>query len=265
MTNTVSGDRVRRVLAKRVDALAALAGDRLDKPALVDELGVSRSTVDRAVAELETTGFARRAGAEFEATQAGELALETHREYTVATDALGGALPLLAALPDDAPVGAELLNGGSVDLAEAHAPEGALSEVVARLPEADTLRGFAPVVKTNYVSMLHDQVVAGDLDVEIIVQSGALDSLRSIATARGDIAAFVEHEAVSILETDEQLPYALWLLEAPEFQRAGLTVHQNGAIVGVLTNDRPAAFDTCSEQYATVRERAERFDPAAFD
>jgi len=265
MTDTVSGDRVRNVLGKRGDALAALASDRLDKPALVDALGVSRSTVDRAVAELEAAGLARRVGTEFEATQAGELALETHRRYTVATDTLGDALPLLAVLPDDAPVGTELLMGGSVTLAEPHAPEAALSEVVRRLPEARTLRGFAPVVKTNYVSMLHDMVVDGEPSVEIIVQSGALDSLRAVATARGDIAAFVQHDDVSIFETDEQLPYALWLLEGPSFQRAGLTVHQNGGIVGVLTNDRPAAFESCTEQYAAVRDEAQPFDPSGFD
>lgn len=265
MTEQLPGERIRETLAKRSDALAVLATERLDKPAMVDTLDVSRSTVDRAVADLEAAGLVRRVGGAFEATHAGELALESYREYTSATDSLGGALPLLDALPDDAPVGTELLEEASVTLAEPHAPEAALSEVVERLPEAETLRGFAPVVKTNYVSMLHDLVENGDLTVEIIVESGTLDSLQAVATARDVVAAFLNHDAVSVFETDRSLPYALWLLEARTFQRAGLTVHESGAIVGVLTNDRPAAFRRCRDRYDRVLEDARLLETPVFD
>ena len=265
MFDTVAGDRVRDVLDKRGDVLATIVGNRMDKPALVEAVGVSRSTVDRAIADLEETGFVQRAGTEFEATQAGELAFETYQEYTTATDALGSALPLLDALPEDAPIDTVLLEGASVTLADPHAPEAALSDVVGRLDDAETLRGFAPVAKTNYVAMLHDAVAHGDLSVEIIVQSGALDALRAVATARDKVGAFLRADAVDVFETEASLPYALWLLEAPTFQRAGLTVHENGAIVGVLTNDRPVAFERCREQYAEVLETADRFDTAAFD
>jgi predicted transcriptional regulator len=260
MTDQVRGEQVREVLAKRGDALAALVEDRLDKRALVAALDVSRSTVDRSVADLVETGLVSRADGGFEATQAGELALESHREYTNATDSLGGAIPLLDALPDDAPIGNELLKGASINLAEPRAPEAALTDVVSRLPDADTLRGFAPVVKTNYVSMLHNVVTSGEIDIEIIVQSGALESLQSVATARQDVGEFLAAESVDVLETSTSLPYALWLLESETFGRAGLTVHDGGAIVGVLTNDRPEAMDTCREQYEAVRADATRLD-----
>jgi predicted transcriptional regulator len=265
MTEQVDGQRVREVLAKRGDALAALASARRDKPELVDSLDVSRSTVDRAVADLEETGLVRRVDGEFGATQAGELALESYREYTGATDSLGDALPLLDSLPDDAPMGTELLERASITLAEPHAPEAALSEVASRLPDAETLRGFAPVVKTNYVSMLHELVDSGDLSVEIIVESGTLDSLRSVATAHDEVAAFLESDTVAVFETEESLPYALWLLEAPSFQRAGVTVHENGAIVGVLTNDRPPAFERCRDEYDRILAEATRLDTAGED
>lgn len=259
-TEQVDGGRIREVLTRRNDALAALVADRLAKPSLVDALDVSRSTVDRAVADLVEVGLVRRVTGGFEATHAGELALAHYRAYTAATDSLGDAIPLLDAIPADASVGTELLDGASVRLAEPYAPETVLAPVVSKLPETDTLRGFAPVVKTNYVSMLHDAVAAGDLSVEIIVEAGTIESLRSVTTAREEVAAFLASDAVDVFETDESLPYALWLLGSPEFQRAGLTVHEAGGVVGVLTNDRPAAVQACRDRYDRVRTDARPLD-----
>ncbi|WP_049979490.1 helix-turn-helix transcriptional regulator [Halolamina rubra] len=262
VTDGVDGERVRDVLRKRSDVLAALSTQRRDKPALADAVGVSRSTVDRAIAELVETGLVREVGGRYEATHAGELGLETAREYRDATDTLGAAEPLLDALPEDAPVGTDLLEGGTVTYADPALPEAALTEVLDRLPEAETLRGFAPVVKTNYVSMLQDAVVEAGLSVEIVVQTATLDSLRTITAARPAVAEFFGADAVDVLTTDEQLPYALWLLDGPDVEHAGITVHDGGAVVGVLSNDDPDAVANYRDQYASVRGRASRLNPA---
>ena len=256
----VDGERVRDVLRKRSDVLAALSSQRLDKPALADAVGVSRSTVDRSVAALVETGLVRETGGSYEATHAGELALETYREYRDLTDTLGAAEPLLDALPEEAPVGTELLDGGTVTDADPALPEAALTEVLERLPDAETLRGFAPVVKTNYVSMLEDAVVEEGLAVEIVVQAETLDSLEAITATRPGVAEFFAADAVDVFTTDEELPYALWLLDGPELEHAGITVHDGGAVVGVLSNDNPDAVATYHDQYESVRERASRVD-----
>ena len=264
-TDGVDGQRVREVLRKRGDVLAALAADRLDKRELGEAVDVSRSTVDRAVAALIETGLVRQVAGRFEATHAGRLALCTHERYRALTDSLAAAEPLLAALPDDAPVGTDLLDGGTVTYANPALPETALTEVLSRLPEAETLRGFAPVVKTNYVSMLEDAVVEEGLSVEIVVQADTLDSLRTIAATRDEITSFFAADSVDVFTTDEQLPYALWLLDGPDVEHAGITVHEGGAVVGVLSNDDPDVVATYREQYESVRERASRFDPDSFD
>ncbi|MFW5934906.1 MAG: hypothetical protein ACOCQL_03540 [Halolamina sp.] len=141
-------------------------------------------------------------------------------------------------------------------------PETALTEVLDRLPEAETLPGFAPVVKTNYVSMLQDAVVEAGLSVEIVVQRDTLDSLRTITATRPAVADFFDADAVDVSTTDEQLPYARWLLDGPDLEHAGITVHDGGAVVGVLSNDDPEAVANYRDQYASVRGRPSRFDPA---
>jgi len=263
VTDGVDGERVRDVLRKRSDVLAALSTERHDKPALCDAVGVSRSTVDRAIAELVETGLVREADGQYEATHAGQLGLDTYCGYRDVTDTLGAAEPLLDALPDDAPVGLDLLDGGTVTVTDPSLPEAALTEVLDRLPAAETLRGFAPVVKTNYVSMLQDAVVEEGLSVEIVVKADTLDSIQTIAAARPGVAEFFEADAVDVFTTDEALPYALWLLDGPGLEHAGITVHDGGAVVGVLSNDDPDVVATYRDQYESVRERARPLDADA--
>lgn len=258
VTDGVDGERIRDVVRKRADVLGALSADRLDKPTLGEAVSISRSTVDRAIAELEETGLIRRTNGQFEATHAGELALETYREYTESTDTLGDAIPLLEALPDDAAIDPETLEGGTVTYADPSLPEAALTEVLSRLSEAETLRGFAPVVKTNYVSMLRGAVAEEGLSVEIIVKADTLDSLQSVAAAREEVAAFFTDDAVDVFTTEEPLPYALWLLDGPGLEHAGITVHEGGAVVGVLNTERPEAVANYREQYESVRARSSR-------
>jgi predicted transcriptional regulator len=261
----VDGQRVRDVLRKRGDVLAALSADRLDKRELGDAVGVSRSTVDRAIADLTEVGLVRDVGGGFEATRAGQLALETHRAYREATDTLGAAEPLLASMPDDAPMGIDVLDGGTVTYADPALPETALTEVLTRLPEAETLRGFAPVVKTNYVSMLEDAVVEEGLSVEIVLTADTLESLKRTTAARAEVAEFFAADAVDVFVTEEELPYALWLLDGPALEHAGITVHEGGAVVGVLSNERPEAVANYRDQYEAIRERARPIDADALE
>jgi hypothetical protein len=128
--------------------------------------------------------------------------------------------------------------------------------VLTRLPEAETLRGFAPVVKTNYVSMLEDAVVEEGLSVEIVLTAETLDSLKRTTAARAEVAEFVAADAVEVFVTEEELPYALWLLDGPDLEHAGITVHEGGAVVGVLSNERPEAVANYREQYESIREGA---------
>ncbi|MFC6726607.1 hypothetical protein ACFQE1_20005, partial [Halobium palmae] len=68
-------ERVRDVLAKRAPVLRTLADESARKPSLVDRLDCSRSTVDRAVADLIEIGFVSEEGGRYAATTAGRLAL----------------------------------------------------------------------------------------------------------------------------------------------------------------------------------------------
>jgi len=257
-----SGDRIRAVVAKRHDVLAALAADGWRKPALVDEVDVSRSTLDRAVDELVEAGLAERADGTYRATGPGRTALAAYRDYVDLTDTIATAGPILAAKPPEASLDAAMFSGADVQLAEPHAPESALTETAEALREADVVRGFAPVIKSSYASLLRSEVAEHGLAVEMIVERAARRSLADIADTREELAALLTADEVSVLETDADLPYALWLMSGADTERAGVTMHDAGGIVGVVTNDSPDAVEWCRGQYESVRDDA---DPLPVD
>jgi len=268
MDGDSAGETVRGATRKRANVLAAVAAGTARKPALVDALDVSRSTVDRAVDDLTDAGLVADEGGEVVATAAGTLALSARREYEALTDALGEAAPLLAATAEDAPLDRTLFAGADVAIADPQAPEAALTPAVEAVAEADRLEGFAPVVKSNYASLVYEGVRERDLTVELVVGRETLASAASVATPGGhdDLAAVLAAGPVTLLGTDEALPYALWIARVEDGDdTVGVTVHDGGAIVGVVANDDPAAVEWAEGVYAGYRDDAEPFDPSLLD
>ncbi|WP_235271556.1 hypothetical protein [Halorubrum saccharovorum] len=93
------GTDLRSVLTKREAILGYLAESPARKPELVDELSISRSTVDRAIGELIDTDCVVADGAAYTVTKTGHLALAERTDYVASTDAIGRASELLKQLP----------------------------------------------------------------------------------------------------------------------------------------------------------------------
>src|SRR6056297_4211338 len=101
MTGGDHADAIETV-GRRADFLERLAEEPLRKRAMVDALGHSRSTVDRAIAALEEAGLVERTDEGYVSTLAGRLAVERYREYVADSAAVLDAGGVLAPLPTDA-------------------------------------------------------------------------------------------------------------------------------------------------------------------
>ncbi|WP_425492964.1 transcriptional regulator FilR1 domain-containing protein [Halohasta litorea] len=54
------------------------------------------------------------------------------------------------------------------------------------------------------------------------------------------------------------LSYALWLMETPTGDHAGITVYDSGGIAGTIVNDSADAVALGRETYQRYREQAQR-------
>jgi len=252
----VDEESLREVLRKRSQVLASVADDPATKPDLLDRLSVSRSTVDRALASLVDAGLVRRIDGDYRITPGGRLALSAYREYVDTTSALAEAAPLLDGLPVDATLDRALLEAGTVNIAEPQAPENAITEAVQELQSAERLLVFSPVVKSNYIRLVHKQVESRDLDVTLVLERGASESLASLADVTETVEALVDSDSFSLLSTDHDLPFMLYLMLGSGTDSVGVTVPEDGGIVGSVVASDPGAVDWGREWFDDVQTDA---------
>ncbi len=118
-----------------------LLGEPLYKRDLVAAVDRSRSTVDRAVRELEDAGLVERVDGGYVATVAGRLAAEEYRAATASLAAVEGAIAALAPLPHDVSVSSALLTGAAITTADGDVDAATLADrFVERCSRADQAR-----------------------------------------------------------------------------------------------------------------------------
>lgn len=218
----------------RVAILRALDERPHDRRELEVETGVSRSTLSRALRELEEErDWIRSDGDTYETTTAGSLLADQLAPLVETCEALrtlGEGLDYLPVEEMDLHVrhfhDAELLTPTEWD------PTAAFEYGVDRLRESGSLRSVGRTVPPPYVRALHEEVLAGELDAEIALDSEYLDvvaeselgGLWSDIAARADIRRYEPHTPYRLLVLDEVVH--LWLC-SDEGDQAGLLESAN--------------------------------------
>lgn len=249
------GEQLREVLAKRYWLIEAFSEEPKTKPELVDELGYSRSTINRAIDELldvECVEPAQPAGRQFQLTMAGQAALQLHRDYRTETERVQTNTALLNTVPSDS------LDKAFLDDADVYSstrtPDIAHQPGTELLEEATRMIGTAPVVQHDYFDNFMGRLQEGGFELELIIESSLIEAIeRSYADK---FAALMEFDTVNAYVTEESLPYALWLTEQDTSEYAGITLYEDGGLKGTIVNDTDTATAWTRNQYMTYRETA---------
>jgi tetratricopeptide (TPR) repeat protein/predicted transcriptional regulator len=155
------------LVERRVDFLERLAAEPLRKRAMVDALDHSRSTVNRAVDDLENAGLVEPVDGGYATTVVGRLAARRYREYVADQRRLVEDHAVLAPLPADSPVDLALLADATVELADGPTPYEPLQAVERALRDADRVRGVLPaLVDTRHLALCRS-VAREDGDVAL--------------------------------------------------------------------------------------------------
>lgn len=251
-----SADGVVAALEKRDGLLRLLADGPMDKPALRDALGVSRSTVYKALRELEELGLVHRVGDGYALTQFGRLARRKHDEYRATLGRLCEARDVLAAVPDGCLLPVAFVERGRVVGATRHAPERPLGVYEPVAAESDRLRVVSSVAMPRYLPPAYERVVErGDLAVDLVVADAAFDYLASYDRFDDLLAA----DSFRAARTDREVPFGLTVFDD---HAAGLTAHNDaGSLRGLLLSDAPAAVAWGEQVFQRFREAAEEVKP----
>lgn len=241
------------LVSRRAELLAAL-DDPSHKPGLTAAVPASRSTVDRALRELETRSLVERCEGGYRTTLAGELARAEHGNLTATLGDALAARELLSYLPPDAPMSPAFLRGAEVTYPEPPAPRRPLVELWERVEVADHLRGFTTaVLAPRFVEAMHDLVSGGDIRVEFVYGEPLATHLRA---EYGELLVETLGDGHRMYVA-EPVPFGLGVLTGTRGEYAYVAVSDaRGEFRGIAVNDTPAAVDWAATLFERHRNQA---------
>jgi tetratricopeptide (TPR) repeat protein/biotin operon repressor len=246
------------VLARRLDFVDALTEGPLHKRDLVEQLDHSRSTVDRAIEELETAGFVERVSRGYVTTQTGALAAERYQRFLTEFDDQLAASPVVDAVSHDHDLPLSLFEASDVD--EIDGPYELFARVSDIVGSGAACRIVLPTVfDSRHVRVWHSQVVRGDRTIELFADEALLEQLAAefprLTNELADTEGFSAHEiptppfglVVPASEpTDQETPPVL------------LVTYEDDEIAGVVEMTGAKARAWAHEQCEQHREQGER-------
>lgn len=262
----MSAPEVERLLdlsTRRGDVLRALEGTPKQKRGLVEELDVSRSTVDRSVRELEDAAMIEQTSGGYRRTACGRLLLEEYEQFTDRIGAVSNCSSLLGSIPRTAALDAAMLTGADVVLSDRPTPQRPTEELHSLVEGADRVRSFSPAVVPQQVALYRRQIVSEGTTAEVVLTVDTVE--RMLAEHRDELQEALATGRLTVLETEESLPYGLTVAEFGDETRSGLVVYGESGIHGLVRNDAAAAVEWGERQFEARREGARPLSPGGDD
>lgn len=254
---TDAGRRVEDVALSRESLLRAAALEPRTKRELTAAVDSSRSTVDRGVRELLDAGLVARRDGRYEATIAGECALEAVESFHRRMEEVGGAVDVLNHLPADTPLDSTFLDGADVHATTPEMPDGVLQRLFDSVEEASSLRGVAPTALSGHLAGFYDAATAGGARIEMVVDDDVLDRLVAVPQTRDVLRDQLRNDRVTISRADVPFTFGLWITET----EAGVVVYTDTGVRGIIVNDGDEAYSWAEDRFDEVAAAGTEFTP----
>lgn len=243
-----------RLVTHRADFLQCLSTSPHDKRDLVEELGYSRSTVDRAVRDLEMQGLVKRVGGAYTTTLSGRVSLEQYQQFVETTTEALETQDLVDELPPDAPIDGQLLCSASAHYANDTTPYTPVEQLIDRLDGADRLCVLAASVPNpRFVDHVLDWSRTDGLTTEFVFSEPVLETLRHDDCDMLDSLA----AAGTTLSVGDVPPFDVHLVGDGDETVVQVVVRSDtGSVLGVVSNDTPEAVRWATSQVSAVRDTA---------
>lgn len=244
----------RRAFLELLDAEPAYKRD------IVDAVDESRSTVGRAVAELEAVDLITRDGdGRFAITGKGRLFLDTYLESLEILETGNEAAPLLDHLPDDIRIPPGFFVDASVTIAQGPDPTEGLREVFELLSTATEARILAradhapEIVRLGYRRAVIDEA----MDINAVINRAMVDRIETEYATLIDGVEESPQVQVSVLDP---LPFGLYVLEDGTDKSVILITHDENLVYrGFILSKSPWALDWAADAFESRWTRAEPF------
>lgn len=247
-------DRVIETIARRADLIAAVDEGPRRKQDLVEALPVSRSTVDRAVRELENAGLLRRDQGRVRLTLEGELAYAEYERFREGLDGIREAWPILDPIGPNTELVLDVFRRAEFVRAQRHAPHRPIEALKAFLTGSDRIRGVASAVLPDYVDVYSRQILQQGTEVDLVVSRPVLETL--LAEYRSDLEAALDTGRLRLRESVASPPFSTIVANSRE-PEVGVVVYGDSGATGFVRNDSREAVAWATEWISSWEDGAD--------
>lgn len=251
-----------RRIVRRSDYLETLRDGPLTKAALETELGDSRSTVNRAMAELVDAGLVEDVRGECRLTLAGRLAARAVGRFQRQSTGVRSATAVLDGLDPEVDIDLEMVTGATVRPAHGSRPYRAFHAFERLVEDALAIRGSARTFANPRARELFDEAILDrGVPVEFFVDESLFAEIREeFADA---FRRWSTTDAFRGFVTPDCPQFTTLVSALPGGPHAGVALYSGGGeFHGVLVNDRRPAvewaedlLDDVAADATPIRER----------
>jgi predicted transcriptional regulator len=245
------------VLLKRRGTVRRLDEGPAAKRTLVEALDCSRSTVDRAVRELESHGLVAYEDGRYELTPVGEQAVAGTTELLDRIGVARELRPFLEHLPPGRfDLDLELLADADVLLPEPGNPWAMINRHVGVLERAEDVRAVLPLLGLHAQQVVHERVVEAGARAELVGSPEVVRTLVADPDFVERTREMAETGRCRVFQADERPPYFVGVMD--EIVQIG--TDEDGEPRAIVESTAPAVRDWAETTYDRFRGRATRVD-----
>lgn len=196
------------IVLKRWEVVNRLQQEATDKRTLVEELDCSRSTVNRAIRELESVGVVKYVGGIYKVTPLGKTIAGRFEELMNTVELRTRLQPFLRWISEDEfDLELQYLRDAEVFLPQPGDPYSMINQHVNVLSQTTNHKSVLPLVGLHGLTAGHEQIVENGACAELIVVPEVAETLQF----KDDYAELTEEMAATgrfrLYEYDGDIPY----------------------------------------------------------
>ena len=243
------------LLVRRGELLARVVADPTAKSRLAETLDLSRSTVDRAVRELETAGLVEDRDGAVRATVRGRLLVVRYDRFAERAAAVREADQILDQLSNDllSPDLLAVLEDATV-YPPGSDPAGSFERLETALEHADDLRAVVgPATRRYCLDSIRERVIEGGMTAELVCDPAFLEG--AVTAGREALVSLLDEGGCTLLRSVDTSAYELLLVDEEVWLVAG------DEPPGLIAADSDAAIEWGETIYRRRRTDAVPLSP----
>lgn len=258
-----SVEDVFELVHERSEFMSVLYSDSYEKRTLVEELEVSRSTVDRTLRDLETAQMVADKNGQYHTTFYGKIIYSIYQVFLDILDDIQQAQPLLALLSPDVPIDVSMFINSDVYLAEEptlHVPSSRIFDLV---QAASEIKAVAYANTSSKASEVLREEIRKGTTMEVVLRE---ELFRAVQESDGEAFAELSQSDRYTAYIGEDIPFGMFLFRIEEEWIASLLIYgPKRNLQGVIFNDSPSAVDWAFQFFQHHRDNASPVQGGQFE